>query len=369
MFSLRHQLAGLSISAGLVGSALAITSADFPFDPKHFNVFADGNIGTSGQPYGSDYQGIAGVTGDFYAAGFSLHDIASSGPSTGVSLYAGGNVNIAGSINHGGVEAGGHVNVNHASIFGHVNAGGNLGGPGGTVHGNANLAGAKTTGNPLTVTGAVNTGAVFTPTVNLDLVASYFRQAGQGFAAMNTHVAHSEVLWGGEMNVTLHSGLNILNLTAAQFNPLWELDITGQADSFLVVNITDSGAINLDALTFLFNGIGQDDVLINIANADSLTFSGGQWVSILAIDTMVNFQHGVLAGNLITGNLTGSGQVNHGFFSHYDMGIPPTGLEPPPLQPEGEANTAIPEPASILLLTLAGGLLLRRTRREAGTCT
>lgn len=367
MKSLRFAAAAFVVGFGFASSAVAITSASFPFDPKHFNVFAGGNIGSAQQPYGSDYQGIAGVTGDFYASGFSLHDIAASGPGTGVSLYAGGNVMIAGSINNGGVQAGGNVTVHNASIFGNVNAGGDLNGPGGTVHGNATLGGTKTTGNPLTVTGSVTPNTPFTPTIDLNLVANYFQEVSDGFSAMATSVASSETLWGGEMNVTLNSGLNILNLTAAQFNPLWELDVTGGPDSFLVVNILDSGTISLDALTFILNGIGQDDILINIANASALNFSGGQWVSILAIDSMVHFSSGVLAGNLITGNLTGGGQVNDGFFSHFDSALPPsppTGLVPP-TAPNLE-DVAIPEPTGFLLLSVAAAAIWLNVRRARG---
>lgn len=370
MRSLRFALAAAVVGLGLSSSALAITSASFPFDPKHFNVFANGNIGTAQQPYGSDYQGIAGVTGDFYASGFSLHDIAASGPNTGVSLYAGGNVMIAGSINNGGVQAGGHVTVHNASIFGNVHAGGNLNGPGGTVHGNATLGGTKTTGNPLTVTGSVTPNTPFVPSLDLDLVVSYFQEVSDGFSAMATSVASSQTLWGGEMNVTLNAGLNILNLTAAQFNPLWELDVTGGPDSFLVVNILDSGTINLDALTFILNGIGRDDILINIGSASALNFSGGQWVSILAIDSMVHFSSGVLAGNLITGNLTGGGQVNDGFFSHFDQGARPTGLDPldTPSTPSLE-DVAIPEPAGFLLITIAAAAIWLNVRRARGRMT
>jgi len=58
----------------------------------------------------------------------------------------------------------------------------------------------------------------------------------------------------------------------------------------------------------------------------------------LAPFTDINFINGLVTGNLIAGNLTGTGQVKLGYFGH-------------------GGTTPVPEPATLLMLGIGGAVL------------
>jgi choice-of-anchor A domain-containing protein len=340
-----------AIAIASIGSSAAISQAD-TINPWAFNVVSLGDIGTASQSYGSDFQGSAAVLGSAYFSGFSLHDVASAGVGTPYSLYAGGNVTITGSINNGGVEAGGNVTMNGASIFGQINAGGNLGGSGGTVYGNVTLGGTKTTGNPLTVTGSITSNTAVLPSVSLPGIGDYLRQTSQALGALPNNNVVVDQYHNGGLSVALNPGVNVVSLSSSDLHNAWGFTVTGSSNATLVVNVTDAN-VTFDSTNWTYNGgVDAGQVLLNMANAETLALSGGNSVNLLAPNAATHFSSGVLTGNLIVGSLTGSGQVNAGFFNSNAI---------PTYTP---SSGQVPEPATLAMLAF-GGLLLARRRRRA----
>ncbi len=331
--------AALALLAGMPSRAHADA-----LNPWTFNVYSLGDIGTTANPYGSDYQGAAGAAGNAYFNGFSLNDL-NYDVIPGYSLHTGGHVGIGGSINNGGIDAGGNVSINGASVFGNVVAGGNLLGTGGTIHGNTTLAGNKLVGGSVTVTGSLTEGASYSPLVDFASLNSFFTTFHNQVSAMADTTAINNSF--GELQITATSGINVVSLTSAQLDSAWGVTITGPSDAQVYINVTDANA-GFDSLVWSYaGGITSNDALLNFVDAVTLALSGGNHlVNILAPDTDVTFNYGLVTGNLIAGNLYGGGQVNHGFF-------------------DGPTET-VPEPASAALL-FAGlsALALRRRRAVA----
>lgn len=327
---------GLTLALGI--GAQSTEAADInPFD---FNVYSLSNIGTSVTPYGSDYQGIAASAGNAYFSGFSLNDLNATQVVPGYAFITGGDFSIQGSINNGGVEAAGHVNVTSASIFGNVTAGGNLTGTTGTIYGNVAITGNNT--SSVTITGSTTTGISYTPSLNFSSINQYLTNYSAFIATQADTTTYTNNF--GELVINLASGDNYVTIDAATLNNAWGVTINGASDSVLYINV-DGTVVSLDSTNWVYNGLGAGDVLLNYGDATSLALTGGNTVNLLAPLADVNFAYGLLTGNLITGSLTGSGQVNLGSFDH----------------------NVIPEPSSALVL-LGSTMLLairRRTRRRA----
>ncbi len=323
------------LSTCLIASGAVATTIN-PFD---FNVYSLGDIGTEHSGYRSDFQGIAGAGGSAYFNGFSLHDVAASGPGTPYSLYAGGNAYIGGSINNGGIEAGGNVHINGASVDGNLNIGGSLYGTGGSISGNAYMSGTDYTGYSVSVSGNIVEQNLYQPTFDLQSTSNYFLNASDSVGKMQANTSYTEQ-WG-KMSVALSSGTNVLELKSDDLKGLWNVDITGPDDATLFINITDDDVSLSPSLSWTYSGgIGAENVLLNLAFADKLKINGGSHtVNILAPNADVQFPYGLVTGNLITGSLTGGGQVNSGAFVN---------------------DRIIPEPTSLLLLGLGGLVLIRR---------
>ena len=348
---------------------LLYSSPASAFDPFIFNVYAIDGIGTSGQLYGSDFQGIAGSGGDVYFANFSLNAINNPSPGTGVSLYSGGNVTYqGGSISNGGIEATKNVNLSNSSVSGHVNSGGNVNLTGGTVQGNVKAAGTVTKTNA-TVTGTTTQGQSFVPSVNYGNIASFFKNASTYYKTQAT---------GSNLNVTnnygtltiagLNAGLNVLNLTADQYRYYsvtgsgqtsvyngtnsgnnHSIKILGPNNAYLVLNVDGVSMGTFNSLSFDGSStIGLSSLLINLPNATSVTLNGGTFGSILAPLASVTFPNGLVTGNLIADYLYGAGQVNVGAFQGW--------------------STTVPEPGTYLILgstLLAAAYLMHKRKKQS----
>ncbi len=327
---------------GFVFTILASANAmAVAFDPFDFNVYSLGDIGRTQQGYGADFQGIAGVGGNAYFSGFSLHDVAAFGPQTPYSLYAGGNVRITGAINNGGVEAGGDLDLRGASIGGAVNAGGDLLGTGGSILGDVTLGGDFFAGPSVSIGGGLSTSANFTPSMDLTLVSDFFLDASDNIAGLQVNTSY--VNQWGQLLVNLQSGTNVLEIEESILDAAWGISITGPEDADLFINVLadDAGVASFDSLVWTYaGGASSEHTLMNLLDAQLLRVSGGDHrMNLLAPRTEVEFAHGLITGNLIAGALQGAGQVNAGGFA---------------------GRVPIPEPQSLMLL--AGIVLLNCSR-------
>ncbi len=280
------------------------------FDPWLYNVYQTGSIGSVNNPYGSDFQGIAGAANNAYFQNFSLNAL---GVSTGYSLYTGGNVGVnSGSINNGGINAGGNLHLNSTSVFGQVDAGGNLSGNGGQIHGNVKLGGVNT--SSITVSGSVSTGQPFTPAVDFAKTNQYFQGASSYWGGL-APTANWTTQYGLITVDALHAGTNVVNLTTADINSAYGIALTGANSAYVIFNITDAGAATLHSPVFnLSGGMTLSDILFNLPNNTQLTLNGGTFSNIMAVGSTITFPNGLVTGNLISNNLYGAGQVNLGYF-------------------------------------------------------
>jgi len=222
-----------------------------------------------------------------------------------------------------------------------VYGGGNLGGSGGSVNGNVSISGSKTTGNQLTVNGALNTGQAYTAALNLAAASSYFQSAGS-YAAGLTPTASYTNQWG-ELIVNASGPLTVVNLNTSDFVNAWGIRVVGTGP--VVLNV---GGTSLSFASKTWNyqgGASAVGTLLNLNQATTINMSGGHNVNILAANAATTFSSGVVTGNLIVGSLMGSGQVNW----NSDGGF--------------SGSAMIPAPGGAIALAGAGLIALRRRRR------
>ena len=312
-----------------------------PINPWDLNVYSLGNIGTPSSKYSSDFQGVAGAGGSTYFAGFSLHDVASAGPGTPFSLYAGGAVEITGAINNGGIEAAGDVSILGASVAGPVVGGGSLLGTGGTITGDVTLAGSNLAPPAVTILGSLAEGVPYASTLDLDATSDYFLDVSTyvGDLAPTTTAIDQ---WG-ELQITVESGINVVEFASGQLDAAWGVRISGPSDATVLMNV-QGASVAFDSLVWNYiGGVSSARALLNLEEAQTFSLSGGNhMVNILAPEADTHFAHGVTTGNLIVGSLTGGGQANAGRF-------------------EG----TIPEPATLTLLLLGSFMLGAARHRGA----
>ncbi|MBX3387902.1 MAG: choice-of-anchor A family protein [Phycisphaeraceae bacterium] len=329
------------IPAAAIMSAAALTSvASAAISYWDFNVFSRSTIGTSGQGYGSDFQGASGAVGNAYFSSFAARTMANSSPSLAAGFYGGANFTISGSVNNGGVNVAGNVTMNNASISGPVYGGGNLGGAGGSVNGNVSIAGTKTTGNQLTVNGSLSTGQAYAAALNLADASTYFHNAGNyaaGLASTTSYVNQ----WG-ELIINASGPLTVVNVNSSDFINAWGIRVVGSGP--VVVNVGGT-SLNFASKTWNYqNGASAVSTLLNLNQATSISMSGGHNVNILAANAATSFSSGVLTGNLIVGSLTGSGQVNWNEAGGFS------------------GSAMIPAPGGAIVLAGAGLIVIRRRR-------
>lgn len=339
-------------SAVLIATSLPLYGA---FNPWDFNVYTSGDIGKASSPYQTDFQGIAGSAGSDYFSGFSLNLINQAGPQPGVSLYTQGNAVIQNSqIENGGIQAGGNVNVSGSAVYGAVSANGNFTGSNGTIYGNVTAGGTYTNQGGLTVNGSVTTGQSTPSAVNFSQITSFFQNASNFWGNL-TPTTTATNNFGTLVVSPLSTGINVLNLTLAQIAAATSLSISGDSSGLLVVNVTGTGTLSPQELKAIsLNGFANTKFLYNILGiSDLLLSSGGSYASILAPNSNVTAQWGLVTGNLIAKNLYGSGQVNSGAFVGYS-----------------QLSTAVPEPSTYIVLAtmlLGMGYLFRRRASQART--
>ncbi|MFT3684555.1 MAG: choice-of-anchor A family protein [Phycisphaerales bacterium] len=307
-----HKLNVFVITVALAGSSSAFAD----INPWDFNVFSRSTIGSANSPYGSDYQGAAGAVGNAYFGGFELRAIGGSSPSLSRSFYGGAQFTLFSGTIHGSIESAGTVSVSSYNVTGSVWSGGNLAGNGGTLNGSATLTGVNTSSS--TINGSLNTGVAYNKTVDLGVVSSYFLNTSNYFAAQpNTNTgapgATTYSYNGGGIQVGLHSGLNVISISAADLNNAYSVTVTGAGT--LIVNVL-GGTAELNNTDWFYNGgASSSTTMLNYNQATTLNMPwGANRVNILAPNAAVSFPSGLVEGNLIVGSLMGGnysgGQVN-----------------------------------------------------------
>lgn len=331
----------LLVKAASVAAVLSsIAGAASAVDIWDFNVFSRSTIGTSGSGYGSDFQGAAGSVGSAWFNGFSLNDVASASPSLSRAFYGGGDFSIGGTVTQDGIEVAGNVNVNWATINGPIFAGGNLGGFGGTVNGPVTIGGTKTVGPILTVNGALNESAPFSPTIDLFDVSAEFLTISNSAANLAPTTTASNVF--GQLIVNASGPLTVVDIAAADLTSIWGVKVVGGGTA--VLNVIGS-SVSFGSLTWTYEGgASSATTLLNLNEATTFNLSGGEHkVAILAPNAATHFSSGLVTGNLVVGSLTGSGQVNW--------------------NPGGGFQGDVPAPGTAVLALAGAGLMAARRRR------
>ncbi len=321
--------------------------------PYQYNVFAKGQIGTSSIPYGNGVEGITGSLGNSYFTSFSAQ---ASHPYSPYSIYSGGSVTInGGSSAYGGIEAANTVNLSSVSIQGNIVSGGNLQGGFGQIVGSATLTGNNSSN--LTITGLIQSNVPYTPSQNLQYVKQYFQSASSFWGALSPTATVTNNF--GQLQISnLLSGRNVINLTLSQINNAWGYLVNGPSSAFLVINILDGTPTQtlLKSLSSSLNGgIASSNILFNLPNATNLALSGSYY-SILAPNSLVNFNSGSLIGNLIVNNLQGSTYITQGEFSGF----------------AADQNNFMPapEPSTYLMLSsLLFAITLLKKRQSSLACS
>jgi len=329
----------------IITSPLHATPIDPNADPfGYFNVYSLNDITYSA----SDFQGKAGAAGDVSLVNFSL-GIFDSGNYVS---HGGKKVTLGSGSYYGGIEASTDVNLDDATIKRDVLAGGNVNNTaGGTVEGDVNAAGNVNLTIAYNVWGSKNSGIIYSPIAYHSLISNYFTNFSTTIGAMGDTGTISDN-GSGLLSVTVQSGINVFSIDAATLKNAHTFNVTGPSDSVVYINIeTPTGSANLDFTTWNYwGGILSSNVLVNYYQADSLTYSNGGIFNLLAPFADTSYSGGIHTGNLIVGNLSGTGQVNLGHFSAPSReGIP----------------SPVPEPATMLLFgTGLIGLATRLKRKS-----
>lgn len=191
------------------------------------------------------------------------------------------------------------------------------------------------------------------------------------FAAGNSYLLGASVYWsglaanastidyyGGVHLVGSNADLNVFSLTGAMLSSSWGVVIDAPAGSTVLINV--SGVAD----TFRYMGIqfqdlnsdgtgltNRQNVIYNFYEATSLELNGiSVQGSILAPKATVNFNNGNVEGNLIAGNLIGTGEAHNYLFQGNLPSVP--------------SQSQVPEPATLGLSLLGCALLVLRRRKS-----
>ena len=314
-------------------------------------------------PFASDVQGQVAVAGDAVINGYSVNTI------TGTYATYGGT----------GLTVGGSLAFSNGAIWGNTVVGGNLStGPGATFVGNVQVAGDLNFNNGW-VTGATNNWTTPTtityggtaygtdkqqpgtinpsPTqssspvqlgINFAAEQQRLTSLSQSFDALANTGVGGVPLNGGDFTFnTRGADLAVFDISSADVNGVnMSLQNLG-ANTSVILNVHGS-VVNFSALGY--QNFNPGHVLFNFVDATYITFSGGVTASILA--PLANFvsSGGVINGQVVvanwTGSSSGSAQVNDAPFI-----------------------SAVPEPETYAMLLAGLGLIGFTARRRRPTAT
>jgi choice-of-anchor A domain-containing protein len=323
---------------------------------------------------------ILGAATDYNAFFFS--DASASNVDIGGTIAVGGNATfnnytIAQDLpaNSGLVAViGGNYLNNNANINGAIVVGGNMKHVNPTIKGDVTAKGSVDfTGGGGSVTGTIRYGTTFSgPGYDIN-GANPTTQVSPGsitlpvdFAAAKTDLSAKSASFGSltpslsnlgsnnNIQVTLTSGLNVLNLTAAQLAGASSFTIAGGAQDALLINVLDSGTVNVANFGTNFSGgVGVGNVLYNFVNASTVNLAGSFNGSALATKALVKANFGAFNGQLVAN----AGQTNGLQINNIINGQTTT------LKAKSFNTAAIPEPTSLALLIVTVAIVGVRRRR------
>jgi len=310
-----------------------------------YNVYVDGNFGTSSNPYTSDSQGAMAIGGNAWLTGFQA---GSALPKGQTALTVGGTLTASNGSASGSVVVGGTTSFPSAN-------------GGFTVNGNLTLAeAAKNASLPSKVTGATSFSQVSAGGAAAS-IASTFSQLTAASQDLNstlrtTGTAGTVSKNGNELDLTGTGSVNFFTVSASQLVGINGLRFNTAKGSTTIVDVEGQFAPGGTLTNFGFLGnVDPTHTLFNFVDAKQISLNGiGFDGSILAPNAQITALNGQFDGTVIA-NSFGSVTYNDAEF-HEDafQGY---------IDPPGTA-TPVPEPTALaLLLAGMGSILLVFGRR------
>jgi choice-of-anchor A domain-containing protein len=139
------------------------------------------------------------------------------------------------------------------------------------------------------------------------------------FAAASSYLTTASTYWGGlAPNSTVTNlgvlqlsgsdpGVNIFRITAAALASAAGIVVTAPSGSTVLVNV-DGTSVQFQNMGVTINGTTRQNVLFNFYQANSLTIQGVSVEgSVLAPFAALDFNNGMVSGNVIAGSVSGKG--------------------------------------------------------------
>ncbi|MBN3951117.1 MAG: choice-of-anchor A family protein [Nostoc sp.] len=197
-----------------------------------------------------------------------------------------------------------------------------------------------------------------------------FNEAGKELRGLSQYLAtltptgKTTVQSWGAINLTgSGTALNVFNLAGSSVSKASSFQISGDANSTIVVNISGKD-VSLQNFGFNILGTDKQKVIYNFYEATNITASGvGILGSILAPLANFNFNNGQVNGNVVVASLTGNGESHNYLFNGDLPDLPTKYYTKPP------THTQVPEPANLPGLGLMAVVFgLFRHKRNQATC-
>ena len=264
---------------------------------RDFNLFLFGDLS---QP-SSDTEGAVAVGGNANLANYSIGDKLSSNPRRYDLIVAGDLIFKSGAVSRGSALVGGKASLGTVSFEGEL------------VHG--------------------------TPSIDFKLTRELIMNESRRLGGLPTTSATHFESWGQPRGGLDLSGdnqtLNVFSISSEDLSRSYSLIINVPAASKVVVNISGSN-VAIKNMDIRLNGTTRNKVLFNFLNCTQLHVSGVSIEgSILAPNAHIDFQSGVVRGQVIAESLKGQGQINNNPIDAPTEEPSPTTPQPlPPTPPE-----------------------------------